>query len=154
MDCFTQRTTLMKWALLLLAIVMCGCEKDTHYDPYYIDYKKGQEYELTFYVSDIHQNSASQIYIDMMSIDNRLGILSIQSNDTLAPRNLTKPDLEETDDLKLYQIADFRFVLGKEGTIEEVYAKTKDWRWVYGQIKDYKFPDGSVHQRIEIVSEI
>ena len=38
--------------------------------------------------------------------------------------------------------------------MEEIYTKTKDWRWVYGCIKDYSFPDGSIHQRIEIVSEI
>lgn len=137
--------------LFLLFVVACGCKKDTHDDPYYINYKEGQEYEQIFYVLSIDSQHKT---LTLLSIDHRLGIAGISSDSPLAPQILTKPNLEETDDLKLYQVADFRFVYKGKGSMEEIYTKTKDWRWVYGCIKDYSFPDGSIHQRIEIVSEI
>lgn len=145
----------MRWALLLLLVVACGCKKETQGDPYYIDYKEGREYELIFYISNIHQNSFTQIhYVDMTSVDNRMALINTPMDSPLAPTNLTKPDLEETDDLKLYQVAEIKFIWGRKGPIEEVYTKTRDWHWVYGRVEDYKFPNGSVHQRIEIVGEV
>lgn len=147
----------MRWLLLLLIIATSGCKKDTHYDPYYINYREGQEYELTFYISNIRQTGTppnDYSSLTLTSIDRRFVISGLSSDSPLAPRNLTKPNLEETDDLKLYQVADFRFVFDFKTPAEEGYTKTKDWRWVYGRIKDYKFPNGSVYQRIEIVREI
>lgn len=144
--------------MMIFAMVLIACDKkDSYYDPYYIDYKEGREYELIFYVSDIYQiGTPPNDYqsLTLISIDRRIAISGLSSNSLLAPTNLAKPDLEETNDLKLYQVADFRFTHMSMEEIEKNYTKTKDWRWVYGQIKDYKFPDGSVHQRIEIVSEI
>ena len=140
-----------RWILLLLVIATCGCKKDIYYDPYYIDYKKGQQYEQTFYVSSIDSQHQTLI---LLSIDRRLAIAGLSSNSPLAPRDLTKPVLEETDDLKLYQVADFRFTLMGMGETEKNYVKIKDWHWVYGRIVDYYAPNGKVNQRIEIVSEI
>lgn len=141
----------MRWILLLLLIFTCGCKKDTHNDPYYINYREGQEYVQTFYVLSIDSQYKT---LTLLSIDHRFGIASISSDSPLAPQNLTKPNLEETDDLKLYQVADFRFVFDTKSPAEEVYTKIRDWHWVYGRVEDYKFPNGSVHQRIEIVREI
>lgn len=130
--------------VFLLALV--GCKKDTDTD----EYIKGREYVRTFYVSDIDYELKN---IDISILDNRRAFIGVSFSNPLTPRDLTKPNLEETDDLKLYQVADFKFIHGQQGPIEEIYTKTREWRWVYGRAEEYIIR-GYTFKRIVIVKEI
>lgn len=124
-----------------------GCKKDTYEE----EYVRGREYERTFYVSKVDYKNKK---IGVTSIDSRKLLGGISFSSSLAPLDLTKPNLEETKDLKLYQVADFKFIEGQQGKLEEVYTKTREWRWVYGRVEDYTIPHGYTFQRIVIVKEI
>ena len=143
---------------LLIIPLMLACSKDSDYDPvpYTTNYKAGHEYVQTFYIQKVEPSGG----YSLLSIDNRVPY-SIYADDEvfaqIAPTDTTKPDVSETANLKLYQVANLRFKFRATdwSKWQSIYdaKRITDWRWVLGKTEEYIF-EGKIYERIIIVSEV
>lgn len=137
---------------------MLACSKDSDNDPvpHTTAYKPGHEYVQTFY---IHGISSSGGY-SLLSVDDRLPYIISPDDDVfvqIAPTDTTKPDVSETADIKLYQVANLRFTFkatdwSKWQSIDNA-KRISNWRWVLGKTEGYIF-EGQAYERIVIVGEV
>lgn len=149
---------MQKIFLLLIIPLMLACSKDSDNDPvpYTTNYKVGHEYVQTFYVQGLYTSGG----YSLLSIDDRLPYSIFPDDDVfaqIAPTDTTKPDVSETADIKLYQVANLRFTFKATdwSKWQSIYnaKRITDWRWVLGKKEGYVF-DGQTYERIVIVGEV
>ena len=101
----------MKKLFILLAITLFfACSKDSSNDPvpYTTKYKVGHEYVQTFYVQGKHASGG----FSLLSIDDRLPYDIFPDDEVfaqIAPTDTSRPDVSESREIKLYQVANLRF---------------------------------------------
>ena len=149
----------MKKLFILLAITLFfACSKDSRNDPvpYTTKYKVGHEYVQTFYVQGKHASGG----FSLLSIDDRLPYDIFPDDEVfaqIAPTDTSRPDVSESREIKLYQVANLRFKFKATdwSKWQSIYdaKRITDWRWVLGKTEEYTF-EGKIYERIIIVSEV
>lgn len=149
----------MKKLFILLAIFLFfACSKDSENDPvpYTTNYETGQEYVQTFYIYQVEPSGG----FSLLSTDKRLPY-SIYADDEvfpqIAPTDTTRPDVSESKEIKLYQVANLRFKFKATdwSKWQSIYdaKRITDWRWVLGKTEEYTF-EGKIYERIIIVENL
>ena len=147
-----------KILIVLLVPLLFACSKDSSNDPvpYTTKYKVGHEYVQTFY----RQGSGTQGEIRLLSIDDRLPYEIFPDDEVfaqIAPTDTSRPDVSESREIKLYQVANLRFKFKATdwSKWQSIYdaKRITDWRWVLGKTEEYTF-EVKIYERIIIVSEV
>lgn len=99
-----------KILIVLLVPLLFACSKDSSNDPvpYTTKYKVGHEYVQTFYVQGKHVSGG----FSLLSIDDRLPYDIFPDDEVfaqIAPTDTSRPDVSESREIKLYQVANLRF---------------------------------------------
>lgn len=149
-----------KLFIILLLPLFFACSDDDSADLGIIDYQTGQEYEQTFYISNVDANG--KLYLQ--GINDQLRYAVAPSDDVfeqISPSDSTRPNVEETEEIKLYQVADLHFTFKERdnSTWQSIYnvERISDWRWVIGKktrVLSIKSMPPQVYERIIIVSEV
>ena len=99
-----------KILIVLLVPLLFACSKDSSNDPvpYTTKYNVGHEYVQTFYVQGKHVSGG----FSLLSIDDRLPYDIFPDDEVfaqIAPTDTSRPDVSESREIKLYQVANLRF---------------------------------------------